>query len=129
MTEQAASSALLTDDEKVRLRSQKDAQPKNAIDTVSAPSVDLTALTKEVESLVSRSVVAQTLDELTRDAALASWVQRGLALHSTEHASETCRFCSQPLGAERRAALEAHFNYPDTGVARDSCLGHSIRRA
>jgi wobble nucleotide-excising tRNase len=37
-------------------------------------------------------------------------VQQGLVLHSGEHASNTCRFCQQPLQAMRRAALEAHFN-------------------
>ena len=31
-------------------------------------------------------------------------------MHSGEHASDTCRFCQQPLGAARRSALEAHFN-------------------
>ncbi|RCK79660.1 MAG: Translation-disabling ACNase RloC [Candidatus Ozemobacter sibiricus] len=107
---QSAAAALLTDEEKARLRSQKDAQPKPTIDKIAAPSVDLDALTREVDALVTRSVVAQTLDELTRDARLAKWVQEGLMLHSGEHASDTCRFCLQPLQAWRRAALEAHFN-------------------
>src|SRR5690606_6936163 len=107
---QGAAAAMLTDEEKARLRSQKDAQPKPTIDKVAAPSVDLDALTREVDALVSRSVVAQTLDELTRNSRLAAWVQEGLLLHSGEHASDTCRFCLQPLQAPRRAALEAHFN-------------------
>jgi len=107
---QGAAAAMLTDEEKARLRSQKDAQPKPTIDKVAAPSVDLDALTREVDALVSRSVVAQTLDELTRNSRLAAWVQEGLLLHSGEHASDTCRFCLQPLQASRRAALEAHFN-------------------
>lgn len=110
LSAQSAESAILTDEEKAPLRSQKDAQPKPPIGEVSAPSVDLGALTQEVDALVVRSVVAQTLDELTANANLAAWVQRGLALHSGEHASDTCRFCQQPLGAARRSALEAHFN-------------------
>jgi wobble nucleotide-excising tRNase len=107
---QRAAAAMLTDEEKARLRSQKDAQPKLIIDKVVAPSIDLDALVREVDALVSRSVVAQTLDELTSDSRLAAWVQEGLALHSGEHAADTCRFCLQPLNGARRAALEAHFN-------------------
>ena len=107
---ETAARALLSDDHKVRLRSQKDAQPKAAIEKVEVPAVDLPRLEAEVRQLSSRSVVAQTLDELTGDTELAAWVQRGLALHSGDRASETCRFCLQPLDATRRSALEAHFN-------------------
>jgi wobble nucleotide-excising tRNase len=110
LTPESAKDALLGDDEKALLRSQKDAQPKPTLEKVAVPSLDLAALTKDVEALVGRSVVAQTLDELTADPTLATWVQRGLHLHSGEHASDTCRFCQQPLAPARRAALEAHFN-------------------
>ena len=107
---QSAAAAMLTDDEKARLRSQKDAQPKPNIDKIAAPAIDLGALTREVDALISRSVVAQTLDELTSNSRLAAWVQEGLVLHSGEHASDTCRFCLQPFQTTRRTALEAHFN-------------------
>ncbi len=107
---QSAETSVLTDEQKAPLRSQKDAQPKSDISKISAPSIDLAGLTTEVEAIVGRSVVAQTLNELTTNAKLAGWVQQGLVLHSGEHASNTCRFCQQPLQAMRRAALEAHFN-------------------
>jgi len=107
---QSAAAAMLTDDEKARLRSQKDARPKPNIDKIAAPAIDLGALMREVDALVGRSVVAQTLDELTNNSRLAAWVQEGLVLHSGEHASDTCRFCLQPFKTTRRAALEAHFN-------------------
>ncbi len=107
---QSAAAAMLTDDEKARLRSQKDAQPKPNIDRIAAPAIDLGALMQEVDALVDRSVVAQTLDELTSNSRLAAWVQEGLALHSGEHTSDTCRFCLQPFQTTRRTALEAHFN-------------------
>ena len=107
---QRVTTAMLADEEKARLRSQKDAQPKPNIDKVGAASIDLDALMREVDALVSRSVVAQTLEELTSNSRLAAWVQEGLVLHSGEHASDTRRFCLQPLQATRRAALEAHFN-------------------
>lgn len=110
MDTQRAATATLPDERKEQLRLQKDAQPKPSVNGVAAPSIKLDVLSGEVSTLVARSVVAQTLDELTRDTQLARWVQEGLALHSGEHATETCRFCHQPLQATRRAALEAHFN-------------------
>src|SRR5690606_29282395 len=105
-----AAAAMLAGDERARLRSQKDAQPKPSIDKIAAPAIDLGALTREDDALVGRSVVAQTLDELTSKSWHAAWVQEGLVLHSGEHASDTCRFCLQPFQTTRRAALEAHFN-------------------
>jgi wobble nucleotide-excising tRNase len=116
---QSAAAAMLTDEEKTQLRSQKDAQPKPQVDNVVAPSIELDALTSEVDTLVGRSIVAQTLDELTSNAKLAVWVQEGLHLHSGEHATNTCRFCQQPLQAARRAALEAHFNDAFAGFQKD----------
>jgi wobble nucleotide-excising tRNase len=107
---QSAAVAILPDEQKAPLRSHKDAQPKPAIEKIPPPSIDLVALTSEVDALVGRSVVAQTLDELKANNTLAAWVQQGLALHSGEHQSDTCRFCLRPIEAARRAALEAHFN-------------------
>ncbi|AQR65764.1 hypothetical protein BXU06_12415 [Aquaspirillum sp. LM1] len=110
MDAQQAMAATLTDEQKTPLHSQKNAQPKPLVEKVATPSIELDALTREVDTLVARSVVAQTLDELTSNAKLASWVQEGIHLHSGEHATDTCRFCQQPLQAGRRSALEAHFN-------------------
>lgn len=110
LTVQSAAAAILSDEQKAPLRSQKDAQPKSNISRISASFIDFAGLRTEVEAIVGRSVVAQTLDELTTNAKLAAWVQQGLVLHSGEHASNTCRFCQQPLQAMRRAELEAHFN-------------------
>lgn len=116
---QIAAAAILTEEQKASLRSVKDAQPKPAIEKTTAPTLDLTTLTKEVDALAGRSVVAQTLDVLATNADLASWVQRGLALHSGEHASNTCCFCQQPFEANRRSALEAHFNDALVSFQRD----------
>ena len=119
MDAQGASAATLTDEQKAQLHSQRNAQPKPRVEKVAAPSIELDALTSEVGTLVGRSVVAQTLDELTRNARLAAWVQEGLHLHSGAHASDTCSFCQQPFQAARRAALEAHFNDAFAGFQKD----------
>lgn len=119
MDAQQAPVATLSDEQKAQLHSQKNAQPKPLVDKVVAPSIDLDALTSEVDTLVCRSVIAQTLNELTSNAKLAAWVQEGLHLHSGELTSDTCRFCHQPLQAARRAALEAHFNDAFAGFQKD----------
>lgn len=119
LTAKAAEMALLSDEVKVSLRSQKDAQPKAVIEKVAAPSIDLEMLAADVEQLVGRSVVTQTLNELTKDADVGGWVQRGLSLHSGARYSETCRFCQQPLTIARRAAIEAHFNDAFAAFQRD----------
>ena len=127
---QSAAASILSDEQSALLRSQKDAQPKVDIAKVAAPSIDLAALTPEVNALVGRSVIAQTIDELKTNAKLASWVQDGLSLHSGEHASDTCRFCQRPLEATRRAALEAHFNDAFASFQKDlSALLAKLRAA
>jgi len=105
-----AQAALLADEEKEQLRKQKDSQPKADLPAVAFNSPDFARLSSEARGLIERSVVSETLDELTQDKAVAGWVQQGLALHSGERETSTCRFCSQTLSAERRAALEGHFN-------------------
>lgn len=119
MDAQQAEAATLSDEQKAQFHSQKNAQPKPLVGKVVAPSIDLDALTSEADAVVSRSVVAQTLDELTSNTKLAGWVQEGLDLHSGEYASETCRFCQQPLQVARRAVLEAHFNDAFAGFQKD----------
>ena len=130
MDAQQAAAATLSDEQKAQLHSQKNAQPKPLVGKVVAPSIELDALTSEVDTLVGRSVVAQTLDELTSNSELAAWVQEGLHLHSAEHTSDTCRFCQQPLQAARRAALEAHFNDAFASFQKDlSVLLSKLRAA
>lgn len=119
MDEHQAAAAILSDEQKAQLHSQKNAQLKPLVGKVVAPSIELDALISEVDTLLGRSVVAQTIDELTSVPRLAGWVQEGLDLHSGEHASETCRFCQQPLQSARRAALEAHFNDAFAGFHKD----------
>ena len=116
---QAVAAAKLSDLQKTLLRSQKDAQPKPIIEHLAVPSLDISALGREAEALINRSIVAQTLDELTGNPSLANWIQQGLAFHSEEHESVTCRFCNQPLAAARRAALESHFNDAFTSFQKD----------
>jgi wobble nucleotide-excising tRNase len=109
-THRDAQGALLTDEEKEQLRKQKDSQPKGDLPPIACDVPDFIALSGGAKALLGRTVASETLDELAQDKALAGWVQEGLALHSGERETSNCRFCSQSLTAERRAALEGHFN-------------------
>jgi wobble nucleotide-excising tRNase len=85
----------------------------NAKERIQSPSFnypDFVALGMEAEKLLSRSVVASTIDELISDPTVAAWVGRGLGLHRGDHATLHCRFCTQLLAEKRMQALEAHFN-------------------
>jgi len=110
LAEESRQGALQGDEDKERLRKQKDAQPKNAVAPLSVTVPPFGELASNADTLLTQSVVSQALKELTEDREVGVWVQRGLALHSGEHATDTCRFCGQTLLAERRKALEAHFN-------------------
>ncbi len=102
--------AFLSDEEKERVHKKKDAQLKSTVEEFSLSLLDFEKLRTAVEDLLSRTIVSETLDELSGKPQVGSWVQRGLALHSGEHDNDVCRFCDQLLPSERRAALEAHFN-------------------
>ncbi len=55
-------------------------------------------------------MVSEALLDLIADPVVGDWVGHGLTLHTGEHATATCRFCSQPLPAGRLERLEGHFS-------------------
>jgi wobble nucleotide-excising tRNase/acyl-coenzyme A thioesterase PaaI-like protein len=110
LTANEAAAAVLGDAQKQTLIAQKNAQLKGTIESLSSSPVKLAQFANRVLELVSETVVSQTLADLAADGELGAWVQRGLHLHSGHRRSDTCLFCVQPLTADRRAALEAHFN-------------------
>lgn len=102
--------AELSAEEKDQLRRQKQLQAKPSITKVSVAIPDIERLRSQVTALLERSIVSQVIDELVNDSAVSAWVQQGLNLHQGERKTDTCRFCGNQLSAERRAAVEAHFN-------------------
>lgn len=109
-TEASAAAALLPDDDKEKLRKQKDAQPRDTVPRVAVQVTEFDGLASEAEVLLQRSVVSQVIEELVADGEVGAWVQKGLALHSGDRKTDKCRFCDQPLPAARVHRLEAHFN-------------------
>lgn len=100
----------LSDDEKERLRKQKELQAKPSISRVSVSIPDFEQMCSRTSTLLKRSIVSKIIDELARDPAVGAWAQQGLSLHKGERETGTCRFCSNELSPNRRAELEAHFN-------------------
>ncbi|MBI3183150.1 MAG: AAA family ATPase [Myxococcales bacterium] len=102
--------ALLQGDEKTKLRSQKDAQPKATLSKVDSDVPDFAELKASTEEILKRSVVSQMIDALAGDREVGTWVRQGLALHTGTRTADECRFCGQKVPPARIAALEAHFN-------------------
>ena len=106
----SATSAQLPDEDKEKLRKQKDAQPKDTLPEIALDVPDCDPLASQAEVLLQCSVVSQVIEELAADREVGAWVQKGLALHSGDRKTDKCRFCDQPLTAARVHRLEAHFN-------------------
>lgn len=109
----------LSDEEKERLRKQKELQAKPSISKISLSIPDIEQLRLQTSTLLKRSIVSQVIEELARDPAIGIWVQQGLSLHKGERETETCRFCGNELSPDRRAELEAHFNDAFASFQRD----------
>ncbi len=101
---------VLTDEEKMLLRKQKELQAKPSISRVSFSIPDIELLRIETAELLKRSIVSQVIDAFTSDPVVGTWVHQGLSLHKGDIETSTCRFCGNEFSSIRRAELEAHFN-------------------
>jgi wobble nucleotide-excising tRNase len=106
----SAITAQIADEDKEKLRKQKDAQPKETVSKVSFDVPEFDGLASEAKVLLQRSFASRVIEELAADKEVGAWVQQGLALHTGDRKSDRCRFCEQPLPAARVQRLEAHFN-------------------
>jgi wobble nucleotide-excising tRNase len=102
--------SLLQDEEKTKLCSQKNAQPKATLSKVDCDVPSFAELTASTEGMLKRSVVSKVIDALASDREVGIWVHQGLALHTGARRTDECRFCGQKVPPARVAALEAHFN-------------------
>ena len=95
---------------KVTLRDKLIGKPKTKIAALKVEYPDLQSLTDLASSVLSRSIVSNTIEKLATNPPLAAWVQRGLELHHADGNSGDCEFCGQPIPTDRTQHLEAHFN-------------------
>lgn len=99
----------LSDEERVANVAKKEGVPREAITLSGSDLPDYASVLERATRLLSRSIVATTIEALSADATLSKWVSDGLKLHEGKD-SEACKYCSQPIPESRREALEAHFN-------------------
>lgn len=110
LTAETAKAAILSEAEKAADKALVATKPKVQLQKFNIAIPDITDLTAKAEALLSKSVVSGILQELIADTDITAWVQKGLALHTGEKDSKTCRFCGQKLPANRLRVLEQHFN-------------------
>ena len=101
---------LLGDVEHSKLMHQKESQSKPPVAKIALGDPGMTEFMRRARSLLKETAVSKTIANLLKNKAVAHWVEDGLLLHSGDNASKTCRFCDQPLPANRIRDLQAHFN-------------------
>ncbi len=109
LVNEEGSKYLPSDEEKERLKKKKEATPKERLDFKLIPFLDLQALKKGVENLISQTIVSQVIESLKKDPDLAGWIRDGITIHKARTTTD-CLFCDQPLPSQRLHRLEGHFN-------------------
>lgn len=109
----------LTPKARERLLNLKDSTPLPSIELRPVNIPDALSLRNEVREALSRTVVSNVIEELAASPAVGDWVRSGLAIHTHGEDAATCKFCEQPLPANRLRRLEAHFNDEFRRFTRD----------
>jgi wobble nucleotide-excising tRNase len=100
----------LTEEERERLKKQKEETPKDAIPKIVLVPLNFEELRGKTDQLLQRTVVSQIIEDLSADPSLAEWVLAGIEHHTGKKHSEKCRFCESQLPEGRIERLRAHFN-------------------
>lgn len=109
----------LSAEEREKFVAAKGGRPLEKLSPPSIDYPDLHSLTKGVGGILEKCVLSHALEELVTDPLVSVWVGQGLALHTGEHSSDTCRFCKQPLPPDRLSRLQDHFNDEFQRFSRD----------
>ena len=64
----------------------------------------------EIEKLLSKEVVSETLNRLKDDQSLNNWVKQGFDLYKTKKGKDKCLFCEKPLDSNFLSTLSKHFS-------------------
>ena len=104
-------------DEAAALRSRLDAPDSAPVASAHVPMPPMSEMLEATNALLRRGVTdSEEIRELAAEAALQTWVGRGLELHAER---EDCGFCGSPLTDARRAVLHAHFSKELTELTRE----------
>ncbi|MCP3722604.1 AAA family ATPase [Paraburkholderia sp. CNPSo 3272] len=109
----------LTPKDRETLLSLKNSSPLPSIELRSVNIPDALNLRNDVREALSRTVVSNVIEGLAASPVVGDWVRSGLAIHTHGEDATTCKFCEQPLPANRLRRLEAHFNDEFQRFTRD----------
>lgn len=65
---------------------------------------------EEIEKLLGKKIISETLERLKNDQSLNNWVKQGFDLHKTKKEKEKCLFCQKPLDSDFLVTLSKHFS-------------------
>ena len=105
-----AGTKLLSEAEHSKLMHQKESQSKASLGKIVLPDPGLTEFVRRAKRLLKETAISKTIATLLKNKVVARWVEEGVLLHTGDNASNTCRFCDQPLPVNRMRDLQAHFN-------------------
>jgi len=96
----------LTEESVRELLATLKSSPKDKLSEISVEVLGQNNL-EEIEEILDRTVVSQTIEKLKNNPELNDWVRKGLDLHK---AKERCEFCGSPLPEDLLEKYEKHFS-------------------
>lgn len=81
----------------------------------------ITASVLNSKLLLAKTVESVVLERLTKNPAIAFWVEQGLQIH-LEHNIDVCEFCQQKIPADRILQLTKHFSDADKALKKELAL-------
>lgn len=110
-TEVNNKSSILGDDKIIQLTHAAKPDQKPAIPLLlSILNTDTVTKAKEsLDDLLRTSAVSKTIERLTSNPDIQTWVSSGLDLHK-KHKTTNCEFCGNVIAEDRLKEIEAHFS-------------------
>lgn len=100
----------LSSQEIIKLKKVITSTPKEHLRYIYEVLPDIQSLSRQVAQLLTKTITADTIEELKNDPQLSLWVKEGLSLHNSRNSNQSCLFCGQDMPPGLVERLEAHFN-------------------
>lgn len=102
-------SKILSENEFYDLKKKKEATPKDKISEFKINLPSQSEIGSHVETILNKTVVAETIERLQSNSELSNWVSSGLKIYKEEKLC-CCPFCEQELKKEFIERLDRYFN-------------------
>lgn len=79
----------------------------------------LSGISDQAENLLKKTVDAAIIERLSENPDLATWVERGVALHQ-KYESRVCEYCLQVIPVNRLEQLSRHFSEADRALKEET---------